>query len=153
MTDHFDLIARLREPCIDWTGEPIVDGSTPRTEVHCGLLREASDALSSQSLSLSEAREEIERLKGLVTGIRECPQEPAKVDASAWKIVPVKPTKAMLDAVDAAYDAFEAKPVGAWCGAASVYAAMLDAAPALENHPVERADATTNPLSEGRERS
>lgn len=69
------------------------------------------------------------------------------------KIVPIKPTKAMLDAVDAAYDAFEAKPVGAWCGAASVYAAMLDAAPALESPSVERADATPNPLSEGRERS
>ena len=44
-----------------------------------GLLR----SLSSQSLSLSEARAEndrkdakIERLKGLVAGIRECPQEP-----------------------------------------------------------------------------
>lgn len=56
MRDHSDLIERLRGPCIDWTGEPIVDGSTPRYEVHCGLLREAASALSSLSLSLSEAR-------------------------------------------------------------------------------------------------
>lgn len=72
----------------------------------------------------------------------------------ASKIVPIKPTKAMMDAVDAAYDAFEASADGAWCGAASVYAAMIDAAPALEDASVERADAnSTNPLSEGRERS
>lgn len=61
-----------------------------------------------------------------------------------WKFVPTNPTKAMMDAVDAAYDAFEAKPVGAWCGAASVYAAMLDAAPVLENGPAGLADATPN---------
>lgn len=66
------------------------------------------------------------------------------------KIVPIKPTKAMLDAVDTAYDAFEAKPVGAWCGAASVYAAMIDAAPALENSPASLADANNkNPHSCG----
>lgn len=57
------LIERLREPCIDWTGEPIVDGSTPRTDVHCGLLREAADTLEAQARELAEAREEIERLR------------------------------------------------------------------------------------------
>ncbi|MCO5092090.1 hypothetical protein [Bosea sp. (in: a-proteobacteria)] len=61
--------------------------------------------------------------------------------APTSKIVPIKPTKAMMDAVDAAYDAFEASADGAWCGAASVYAAMLDAAPALESRPVALADA------------
>lgn len=51
-----------------------------------------ASALSSQSLSLSEAREEndrkdaeIERLKGLVAGIRECPQEPWQDIATAPK--------------------------------------------------------------------
>lgn len=80
MTDHSDLIERLR-----WRERVLEDGS--RTEATIDrtreYLREAADALSSQSLALSEARAEndrkdaeIERLKGLVAGIRECPQEP-----------------------------------------------------------------------------
>lgn len=49
MTDHSDLIAQL-QAAAEITGDE--------------LLQAAADALSSQSLSLSEAREEIERLKG-----------------------------------------------------------------------------------------
>lgn len=71
MTDHSDLIERAR-------------AYRPYNHLNDGdLVRQLLEALSSQSLSLSEARAEndrkdaeIERLKGLVAGIRECPQEP-----------------------------------------------------------------------------
>ncbi|WP_089177184.1 hypothetical protein [Bosea sp. AS-1] len=63
MTDHSDLIARLRAACV---GHPSASIAWPHRVLH-----EAASALSSQSLSLSEAREEIERLRGLVAGIRE----------------------------------------------------------------------------------
>lgn len=52
MTDHSDLIAKLRACATARTGENPYQ-----------MLSQAADALSSQSLSLSEAREEIERLK------------------------------------------------------------------------------------------
>lgn len=55
MTDHSDLIARLRAACV---GRPSASIAWPHR-----ILHEAADALSSQSLSLSEAREEIERLR------------------------------------------------------------------------------------------
>lgn len=55
MTDHSDLIDRLRAACV---GYPRASIAWPHR-----ILHEAADALSSQSLSLSEAREEIERLK------------------------------------------------------------------------------------------
>lgn len=60
MTDHSDLIAELRGV--------LICPSSQRD-----IMNRAASALSSQSLSLSEAREEIERLKGLVAGIRETP--------------------------------------------------------------------------------
>lgn len=54
MTDHSDLIAELRACATARTGENPYQ-----------MLSQAADALSSQSLSLSEAREEIERLRKL----------------------------------------------------------------------------------------
>ena len=48
---------------------------------------------------------------------------------AGWKIVPIKPTKAMMDAVDLAQDRFDDASEGCWLGAASVYEAMLAAAP------------------------
>ncbi len=63
MTDHSDLIEQI-QAAAEITGDE--------------LLQAAASALSSQYLSLSEAREEIERLKGLVAGIRETP-------APAWQ--------------------------------------------------------------------
>ncbi len=64
MTDHSDLIERLRAACV---GHPSASIAWPHR-----ILHEAADALSSQSLSLSEARAEndrkdteIERLKKL----------------------------------------------------------------------------------------
>ena len=78
MTDH--LIERLWEAAYDerWA-------DTLEIEVSKRTVIAAASALSSQSLSLSEAREEIERLKGLVAGIRECPQEPWQDIATAPK--------------------------------------------------------------------
>lgn len=95
MSDHSDLIAELRAlaDCDSRAGEPLgkcmrrAADKIERLAEHVDYIEAqwlAKDAaLSSQSLSLSEAREEIERLKGLVAGIRECPQEP--VDVSAWR--------------------------------------------------------------------
>lgn len=99
MTDHSDLIAELRA---------LADYDSRAGEPLGKCMRRAASALSSQSLSLSEAREEIERLrwenarlavendrmevginvaeaeierlKGLVAGIRECPQETSGVE-------------------------------------------------------------------------
>lgn len=134
MTDHSDLIARLREPCIDWTGEPIVDGSTPRTEVHCGLLREASDALSSQSLSLSEAREEIERLRGESANLAAC-CETMEAECVKW-----------VDRVNAAEKALKTfvahYPMGINPFLDDAFRAARSA---LENGPAVLADATNDP--------
>lgn len=82
MTDNSDLIERLRKAA-QHAGLLLVDPPKPSPEM--ALLDQAASALSSQSLSLSEARAEndrkdaeIERLKGLVDGIRQCPQEPSR---------------------------------------------------------------------------
>ncbi len=79
MTDHSDLIERAR-------------AYRPYNHLNDGdLVRQLLEALSSQSLSLSEARAEndrkdaeIERLKGLVAD----PQEPSVVEAVAREIDP-----------------------------------------------------------------
>jgi hypothetical protein len=91
MRDHSNLIAELGVWAADMRPHPA-----------SVLMNRAADALFSQTSLiaeiesrsdsyveengilaelLSEAREEIERLKGLVAGIRECPQELAKVEA------------------------------------------------------------------------
>lgn len=36
------LVDRLREPCLDFSGEMIVRESTPRYEIHCDLLYDAA---------------------------------------------------------------------------------------------------------------
>lgn len=59
MTDHSDLIARLQDRAASYR----LGG--PSSEHTALLLDQAAIALSSQSLSLSEAREEIERLRKL----------------------------------------------------------------------------------------
>lgn len=59
MTDHSDLIAKLQDRAASYR----LGG--PSSEHTALLLDQAAIALSSQSLSLSEAREEIERLKKL----------------------------------------------------------------------------------------
>lgn len=79
MRDHSDLIERLQDRAASYR----LGG--PSSEHTALLLDQAASALSSQSLSLSEEREEIERLKGLVAGIRECPQEPWQDIATAPK--------------------------------------------------------------------
>lgn len=62
-------------------------------------------------------------------------------DLNGWVLVPVKATKAMIDAAFAASDAYEAAPEPkAWCGLWSVYEAMIAAAPSPPvsgNPPVE----------------
>lgn len=58
----------------------------------------------------------------LVTGAYKLPD--------GWKIVPIKPTVAMVDAAYDAHDAYEsAAAPKAWCGLHSAYIAMLSAAP------------------------
>lgn len=61
--DVAKLVEELRDATIDWTGEPIVDGSTPRYEIHCRPLREAATALESLSRELAEAREAIGHIR------------------------------------------------------------------------------------------
>ena len=58
MRDHSDLIERLQDRAASYR----LGG--PSSEHTALLLDQAASALSSQSLSLSEAREEIERLRG-----------------------------------------------------------------------------------------
>lgn len=68
MTDHSDLIERLRSHVRD-RGGMSRDAETGEIVLPNGawaMMLAAADALSSQSLSLSEAREEIERLRGLL---------------------------------------------------------------------------------------
>ena len=79
------LVERLLEPCVDWTGEQIVDNSTPRYEIHCALLREAAAALVAAhaeiallsgsidilSADMAVAQAEIERLTRLLTAATE----------------------------------------------------------------------------------
>lgn len=77
MTDHSDLIERIAGYLA--TGG-LFNPELANHDAVRDLLIESRDAFSSQSLSLSEEREEIERLKGLVAGIREIPQEPSGVD-------------------------------------------------------------------------
>jgi len=49
-----------------------------------------------------------------------------------WKLVPVEPTKAMIDAAYAAHDAYQdSEGPAAWCGLVSAYSAMIRAAPDL----------------------
>lgn len=48
---------RLRDPCVDWTGEQIVDNSTPRHEIECGLLREAATRIETLEREIAEMRE------------------------------------------------------------------------------------------------
>lgn len=57
MTDHSDLIAELRDLLTDWNGADLPDSELPRVDILCGTIRRAASALSSQSLSLSEALE------------------------------------------------------------------------------------------------
>lgn len=155
MTDHFDLIARLREPCIDWTGEPIVDGSTPRTEVHCGLLREASDALSSQSLSLSEAREEIERSElgrhrlghALREATRQRDEALATLKASGERETAAIEAGRDLLSYLALYDFKDRDPGEELPEHMARLTAALFARSVLENGPAVLADANTNPAS------
>lgn len=82
MTDHSDLIAELRAMPSKFSLE--LNDRYSISMRHANELttacRSAAAALTSQSLSLSEARAEndrkdaeIERLKGLVAGIREAP--------------------------------------------------------------------------------
>ena len=46
-----------------------------------------------------------------------------------WKLVPERPTKAMVDAAYDAHDKFEQSEEGGWCGLRSAYRAMIAAAP------------------------
>jgi hypothetical protein len=85
MTDHSDLIERVQK---ELQRGGLYSSAGVITRDITALL----EALSSQSLSLSVARPEndrkdaeIERLKGLVAGIRETPQELPKVD-EAWTV-------------------------------------------------------------------
>lgn len=50
-----DIAERLREITVDWNGEQIVDGSSPRVETTCGMLRQAAV--------------EIERLRSLLESV------------------------------------------------------------------------------------
>lgn len=52
-----ELIGRLRDPCVDWTGEQIVDNSTPRHEIECGLLREAATRIETLEREIAVMRE------------------------------------------------------------------------------------------------
>jgi seryl-tRNA synthetase len=60
--DYAGLIKRLRGLCIDWTGEPIVDGSLPRIETDCGTLRQAANAIASLQAERDEALAERDKL-------------------------------------------------------------------------------------------
>ena len=56
-SDDLGLVATLRGLCIDWTGEPIVDGSMPRIEPDCATLREAAAAIERLVAERDVARE------------------------------------------------------------------------------------------------
>lgn len=81
MSDHSDLIAVRCEGCGSaWTDADLARerAANPRLLSCCPerkplTIDQWRARAEAQSLSLSEAREEIERLKGLVAGIRETP--------------------------------------------------------------------------------
>jgi len=54
MTDAERLAERLEELCVDWTGEQIVDESTPRVETSCGMLRQAAQLIRHQAARIAE---------------------------------------------------------------------------------------------------
>jgi hypothetical protein len=62
--DYAELVERLRGLCIDWSGEPIVDGSTPRIETDCGTLRQAADAIASLQAERDEALRRLDPSNG-----------------------------------------------------------------------------------------
>lgn len=62
MSDPKPVEERLLELCIDWTGEPIVDQSTPRIEITCGELREAATELTALRTQIAAMREALEPL-------------------------------------------------------------------------------------------
>lgn len=96
MTDHSDLIDRLRAACV---GYPRASIAWPHR-----LLHEAADALSSQSLSLSEARE----------ALSECEEyfdNRADADCDQDGFIPNKEMR-LLSVVRTALQALENGPAG-----------------------------------------
>jgi len=65
-----ELVAKLRGLCIDWTGEPIVDGSTPRIEPDCATLREAAAAIERLAAERDEALKAAEGLEPRIKHMR-----------------------------------------------------------------------------------
>lgn len=130
MTDHSDLIEQI-QAAAEITGDE--------------LLQAAASALSSQSLSLSEAREEIERLKGALLVVR--PVVAGLIDAQynveTWGL------KGRLAKLDSELRRERVCEVcGGDCSAANPppsYCPERDDFSALENGPAGLADATSNP--------
>lgn len=121
MTDHSELVEQV-QAAAEITGDE--------------LLQAAASALSSQSLSLSEAREEIERLRGESANLAAC-CETMEAECVKW-----------VDRVNAAEKALKTfvahYPMGINPFLDDAFRAARSA---LENGPAGLADATNDPAS------
>lgn len=139
MIDHSDLIERLVIPMV-----------RERSREPGDAWHQAEQALSSQSLSLSEAREEIERLKGLVAAseaqrYRVCGELLARVEAAEQALKPFALT-AEHDIGSTETDADIFQQMGQYNRAPKITVGdMRRALAALENGPAGLADATNDP--------
>lgn len=48
-----DIVAELRDVCMDWDGSPLPDGAEP-VYIHCAQIRAAADIIEAQSKALAE---------------------------------------------------------------------------------------------------
>lgn len=83
MTDHSDLIAELRDEGMRLSGRSIDRGCVD-SGIAAVLADRAAEALTSQSLSLSEAREEIERLRADIAVKAKLLTKSAKETRAFW---------------------------------------------------------------------
>jgi hypothetical protein len=80
----------------------------------------AKDTHYGAALTMREAADEIERLKGIVSHL---------AVPVGWKLVPIRATEEMLQAAEKAEDDFTKAESGMWCGLQDYYKAMVRAAP------------------------